>query len=139
SIDSAKAVSEYRLSRPIGYWNALGVLAGMGIVLGVGFAARGRRRLTRLFSAASLVVLAPTLYFTYSRGAAIAAAIGLVAAIVFDTRRLQLITTIVIVTPAPAIAVVVASRLDGLTRKGSTLAQARHDGHRLALILLLLA
>ena len=68
------AFGGYRLFRPIGYWNALGLFAAMGMLLALGFAARGRQTGTRLLAAASLVVLAPTLYFTYSRGAWIALA-----------------------------------------------------------------
>jgi O-Antigen ligase len=129
----------YRLFRPIGYWNSLGLLAGMGMLLALGFAARGRHLITRLLAAASLVVFAPTLYFTYSRGAWIALAVGLVAAIALDARRLQLITTALVVAPAPVVAVLVASRLRGLTHTDSSLARATHDGHRLALVLVALA
>jgi O-Antigen ligase len=132
-------VAGYRLWRPIGYWNALGVFAAMGMLLALAFAARGRHLITRLLAAASLVVLAPTLYFTYSRGAWIALAIGLVTAIALDVRKLQLITTALVVMPAPALAVLVASRLRGLTHTDSSLARATRDGHRLALVLIGLA
>ena len=132
-------VSVYRLSRPVGYWNALGVLTAMGILLGVGFSARGHHLVTRVLAAASLVVLAPTLYFTYSRGAWFALAIGLVTAIAFDAKRLQLVTTILVSAAAPTAAVLYASQLDGLTRKGSTLAHAAHDGHRFVIGVTVLA
>src|SRR5438270_714385 len=133
------AIAGYRLLRPIGYWNSLGVFAAMGIVLALAFAARGRHMITRLLAAASLVLLAPTLYFTYSRGAWIALALGLVTAIALDTRRLQLITTALVVAPAPAVGVLLSSRLRGLTHPDSSLARATHDGHRLALVLVALA
>ncbi len=133
------AIAGYRLFRPIGYWNALGIFAVLGILLALAFAARGRHLATRLLAAASLVVLAPTLYFTYSRGAWIALGIGLLAAIALDTRRLQLITTVLVVAVPPAIAVLIASQLHGLTHTDSSLARATHDGHRLAVALVLLA
>jgi O-Antigen ligase len=132
-VNTFDPVSQYRLSRPIGYWNALGILAVVGILLGLAFAARGRNLVTRVLAASSLVVLAPTLFFTYSRGAWIALAIGLVTAILLDTKRLQLIATALVVAPAPIVAVLIASQLEGLTRRGSTLAAATHDGHRLAI------
>jgi O-antigen ligase len=138
-VNSFDPISVYRLSRPVGYWNALGVLTVIGMLLGLAFAARGRHLATRVIAAGSLVVLASTLYFTYSRGAWIALAIGLIAAIVFDTNRLQLTTTILVIAPAPTLAVLFASRLDGLTRKGSTLAAATHDGRRFAIAVLVLA
>jgi len=133
------AFGGYRLFRPIGYWNALGLFAAMGMLLALGFAARGRQTGTRLLAAASLVVLAPTLYFTYSRGAWIALAIGFVTAIALDRRRLQLITTALVVAPAPIVGVLYASRLRGLTHVDASFARATHDGHRLALLLVVLA
>jgi O-Antigen ligase len=129
----------YRLTGPIGYWNGLGIFAGIGILLAFGFAGRGRLLAVRALAAASLVVLAPTLYFTFSRGAWIALGIGLLAAIALDPRRLQLIAAGLVLAPAPAIGVLVASRSDALTHQSSQLAAAVDDGHRLALVLALLA
>jgi hypothetical protein len=132
-------VSAYRLFRPVGYWNALGVLTVIGILLGLGFVARGQHLATRMVAAASLVVLAPTLFFTYSRGAWIVLVVGLVTVLTLDARRLQLIASVLVVAPAPTLAVLIGSRLDGLTRVGSTLGAAKHDGHRLAIALVGLA
>jgi tetratricopeptide (TPR) repeat protein len=132
-------ISGYRLLRPIGYWNALGLYAAMGVLLALAFATRGRHLITRLLAASSIVLLATTLYFTYSRGAWIALGIGLGVAIALDTRRLQLITTALVLAPAPTVAVLVASRLRGLTHTDSALTSATHDGHRLALLLVALA
>jgi hypothetical protein len=133
------SIAGYRLFRPLGYWNALGIFAAMGMLLALAFAARGRHLGTRLVASAALVILAPTVYFTYSRGAWIALAIGLVTAIALDARRLQLITTTLVVAAAPTAAVLIASQLRGLTHLNSSLARATHDGHRLALVLLVLA
>ena len=138
-IGTFDSFAAYRLFRPIGYWNALGIFAAMGMLLALAFAARARRLGTRVVASASLVVLAPTVYFTYSRGAWIALAIGLVTAIALDARRLQLITTTLVVAAAPTAAVLIASQLRGLTHLNSSLARATHDGHRLALVLLVLA
>ena len=35
------SIAVYRLAAPVGYWNTLGILASMGMVLTFGFAARG--------------------------------------------------------------------------------------------------
>jgi O-Antigen ligase len=107
--------------------------------LALGFAARGRHLITRLLAGASLVLLATTLYFTYSRGAWLALGIGLVGMIALDERRLQLITTALVTAPPAALAVLAASRLRGLTHTDSALTQATRDGHRLAVILIALA
>jgi hypothetical protein len=125
----------YRLAEPIGYWNGLALFTAMGAVLALGFAARGRSIAVRAVCAALLVLLLPTMYFTYGRAAWIALAAGLLAAVVADPRRLQLIATLIAIAPLPAGAILIASRERGLTRAGSPLALAAHDGHHLALVL----
>jgi tetratricopeptide (TPR) repeat protein len=125
----------YRLAQPIGYWNGLGLFAAMGALIALGFAARARTSAARAAGAGVLVVLLPTLYFTFGRAAWIALAIGLAAAVVVDPRRLQLLATLFVVGLAPAIAVLLASRETGLTHAGTPLVQAAHDGHRLVVIL----
>ena len=129
----------YRLAQPIGYWNGLAVFAGMGALIALGFVARARTVLARAVCAAVLVILLPTLYFTFGRGAWIALAAGLVCAIAVDRRRLQLLAALFAVGPAPALAVWLASRRPGLTHSGVSLAGAEHDGHRLAALILVLA
>lgn len=81
-----------RLYAPIGYWNGLGIFATMGLLVGLGLASRGRSGVLRTAAAASLPVMAATLYFTFSRGAMLALAVGLVVAVAADPRRLQLDT-----------------------------------------------
>jgi hypothetical protein len=79
-----------RLYQPVGYWNGLGALTVTGIVLALGFAARGGM-LVRMLAAAALIPLAPTLYLTFSRGALVGLAAGLLALVVLDRRRVQLV------------------------------------------------
>ena len=129
----------YRLSQPIGYWNGLGLFAAMGAILALGFAARARMLVVRAGCAAVLVLLLPTLYFTFGRAAWLALGAGLLAAIAVDPRRLQLVTTLIAVGATPVLGVLIASRERGLTHSGSSLALAAHDGHRLAITLAALA
>jgi O-antigen ligase len=129
----------YRLAEPIGYWNGLALFCAIGMVVAVGFVARGRTLAARCTSAALLVLLLTTMFFTFGRAAWIALAAGFVAAVAVDPRRLQLIAATLAVLPLPAVAVVLASRERGLTHARSPLAVAAHDGHRLALALLALA
>lgn len=133
------SISGYRLSEPIGYWNGLGIFLAIGVLLAIGFAARGRSIAVRLLAAASLAILMPTVYFTFSRGAWIALAIGCACALALDTRRLQLASTLLLLAPAPAVAALLASRSDALTHTKVPLVDAVHDGHRLALAVALLA
>ena len=72
-------VDETRLAYPLTYWNALGILTTVGLVLCFHFAAGAREPLAaRLLGAAALPLLALTLLYTLSRGAIWAAAAALV-------------------------------------------------------------
>ena len=133
------ATSVYRLAQPIGYWNGLAIFAGMGALVALAFASRARSLPVRAACAAALVLLLPTFYFTFGRGAWIALAVGVVAAVAVDPNRLQMLASLLVLGPIPAVAVLAASREPGLTHAGAAFGRAVHDGHRLALVLLLLA
>ena len=128
----------YRLSEPVGYWNGLGIFAAVGAVLAACFAAGSGSRVWRALAAASLVIVLPTLYFTFSRGAWLALAAGIAAAIALESRRLRLITMLLVLAPAPALVVWLASRPAALRRDNAALAEASHAGHRVALIVVAL-
>ena len=51
SAGSTRRSFDYRLSAPITYWNGLGIFATIGLLLALGFAARGRRLLIRALAA----------------------------------------------------------------------------------------
>ncbi len=126
-------IAVYRLSEPVGYWNALGLLATMAMLLALGLGSRAEHLLVRLLAAASTVPLALTCYFTFSRGAWLALAIGLFVALLLDPRRLQLALGLGVIAPWAAVAVLVASRSGPLTESGAhTLAAAAEDGRALA-------
>jgi len=133
------ATTVYRLAQPIGYWNGLAIFVAIGTLIAVAFATRANSAPVRAMSAAALVWLLPTFYFTFGRGAWIALGAGLVAAVAVDPRRLQLLAGLFVLLPLPALAVVVASREPALTHAGAVLARAVHDGHRLALVVVILA
>lgn len=125
----------YRLAEPVGYWNGLGILAAMGSLLALGIATRAERTRARVVAAASLVLLVPTLYFTFSRGSWIALGVGIAVLVALDPQRMWTITATLAYAAAPAVAVVIASRSHALTHPHSALARAAHDGHRLALVM----
>src|SRR5262245_53333487 len=126
-------LSAYRLSQPVGYWNGMGIVAGMGGLLALGLAARSGP-LVRSLAAGSTVLFMLVLYFTYSRGSWIAFFFGLALAIALDPKRLQLITTMLVLAPWSAVAVAVASTSPALTHQTAALAAASRDGHGLAVI-----
>jgi tetratricopeptide (TPR) repeat protein len=125
----------YRLAEPLGYWNALGLLAAMGILLGLGVVAHGRRLAFVAVAAGCLPVLVATLYFTFSRGGWGALAVGLVALIALDARRLRFTWTTLAVAPILALCVVVASRHDALTTEGAARADMIDEGQSFAAVL----
>jgi tetratricopeptide (TPR) repeat protein len=129
----------YRLSEPVGYWNALGIFAAMGLLLAVGFTAFGRTLASRAGAAAAIVVLAGTLYFTFGRGPWVGLGIGLLAALLVSPRRLKLALTLIVVGPFAAAGVILASQAETLTRQGATLQEAAAEGRRVGLVFLLLA
>lgn len=79
-----------RLQQPLGYWNAVGALAAMNLVLALWFGTRehGYRPLNAVaYPVAAISVAA--LLMSYSRGALLAAAIGVIAWVIFSPRRLH--------------------------------------------------
>ena len=131
--------SGYQLAEPLGYWNALGLLTAVAILLAGGFAAHGGHLVTRVLAAASLVVLLPTLYFTFSRGALVALVVGAIVQIAADARRARLLTTGLLVGAPALLGVFLASRYHALTTAGDSLTTAQREGRELATILVVLA
>ena len=128
-------IAGYRLSEPIGYWNGLGILAAIGLVLAAGAAIEATSLWRRVVASTSLVVLAPTLYFTYSRGAWIALGVGMAATLVVTPRRLAAIGSLALLSPAPTLAVLAGSRSHALTRVEATLGNAVDEGRDLFVVL----
>jgi hypothetical protein len=138
-IGAFDPVAGYRLSEPMGYWNALAIFTAMGALIAVGFAARAKSLPARAAAAAALPILLTTQYFTFSRGAWIALGVGVAGALAVDPRRTQLVSAVAVLLPFPFIAVWLASRLDALTHESTLLGPASREGHRLALWIILLA
>jgi O-antigen ligase len=117
-VASVSADATRRLAAPLGYSNALGLLAAIGIVLAVGLAVPLRRPL----AAAPVFVLAPTLYFTYSRGAWLALAAGGIAALGLAVPRISrrtMLGVVIVVICAGAIALVRVGGPGGAIREFS--------------------
>jgi len=125
----------YQLAEPIGYWNALGLLLALVLLLGVGLALHGQPRL-RVTAGPALVPLAAGLYFTFSRGAMVALLTGLLVLLLLDRRARVGLPLLAL---APLCGVLLASRSPALTRAGETLQAAQAQGQRLALELAVLA
>jgi hypothetical protein len=132
-------VAGYRLAGTLGYWNALGIFAAMGILLAVGRAAAAAHPLERAAAGALVPPLTTTVYFTFSRGAWIALAVGVVAAVALGSGRLRLLSGAILLAPFAAAAAWLASRSEALTQKQVTLSAAASEGRQLAVAVAALA
>ncbi|HET8873081.1 MAG TPA: O-antigen ligase family protein, partial [Gaiellaceae bacterium] len=108
---SADPQASERLSEPIGYANGVAILAAMGLLLAVGFAARASRTHGAAAAAATTPLFAATLYFTFGRGAWLALAVGLSVAVAVGPGRLQLAATALALAVPAAFSVVAADLL----------------------------
>jgi O-Antigen ligase len=126
--------NSYRLAEPLGYWNATGLVATLGLLLALGVAAHARRAAPALAAAAALPVLVSTLYFTFSRGAWAALIVGFVGAVAVDPRRLRLLWTVLVLGAPSVVCVVYASRLDALTTEDAVASAAAREGQRMAVL-----
>ena len=132
-------IAGYRLSEPIGYWNALGISSAMGVALALAFAARGKHIVSRALAAAAVPLLLTTVYFTFGRGPWFALAAGVLVAAALAPRRLQLAAAALATLVPGFAAVLLASRSDALTHSDALLEQAADEGRSLLVALVLLA
>ena len=119
-----------RLFQPIGYWNALGIFSAMGIVLALGLTDWPGALPLRCATAASIAPLAGTTYFTFSRGAWVALVVAIAAVTALTPSRLRYLATLLVILPAPAIAVAYAASLPLLTATRVQPAQVTSPGSR---------
>src|SRR5207244_3324800 len=130
---TAPDVANERLSFPVTYWNALGLLAALGIVFALHLTSTlAERRLVQVLSAGVLPLLAATLFFTFSRGAIATGVIG-VAAYMLLARPRGLLSGVLAIAPGTAALILVAYHANLLDTVDPTTAAAIAQGHRVAL------
>lgn len=126
-------IANNRLSFPVTYWNVLGLVAALGIVLCLHFSSElhepGPRRVV---AAAAIPILATTLYFTFSRGA-IASCVIAVLAYVLIGRPRGILSSLVAIVPPTAVAIKDAYGANLLATPDPTTAGAVVQGHRVAI------
>lgn len=91
-----------RLTYPLGYWNANGVVFASTLVLFVWFAALARSAPWRLFSILIASLGATGAYLTYSRGAILVATVAMVLLLFLTVRRLRVLVVLVVAIAAAA-------------------------------------
>jgi O-antigen ligase len=117
-----------RLEQPLTYWNAMGEVAAIGVVLCArlaGDASRPRR--LRAAAAAAAAPLGMGLYLSFSRGALFACAAGLVTLIVAAPRREQ-VRGVLLVLAAGVLASIAASPFGGVTSLTGALSTPEQQG-----------
>lgn len=86
----ASRAADGRLEQPLTYWNGMGAIAVVGIVLCVRLAGSAERtRWLRAAAAAGVPTLAAGLYLTFSRGGLAALAVGILALLALAPERPQ--------------------------------------------------
>lgn len=128
------SIHNERLGYPLTYWNALGLLAAIGLVLCFALTSDAREsRVGRVLAAAALPLLGATLLLTFSRGAVVAAIAGVVMVIVVG-RPGALLSGALVAVPSVLVALNGAYDADLLAQLDPTTAAATAQGHDLALL-----
>ena len=128
-----------RLSYPLTYWNSLGLLAAVGVILCFHLtSSKGEPPLVRVLAAPAVPLLATAVYFTFSRGAIAAGVLGLIVYAVLGRPR-AFLTGLISVAPPTAIALVLAYDADLLATPNPATAAAVSQGQDLAVALVLCA
>jgi O-antigen ligase len=129
-------VANERLSYPTTYWNALGLLGALGILLSLHMTTRARGAIApRVLGAGAIPLLAATVYFTFSRGAILAGVVGIGAYLALARTR-GTASGLLATTPSTVIAVVAAYNADLLATETPTTPAAVEQGQDLAPILI---
>lgn len=132
--DSARG----RLDQPLTYWNALGILSAMGLLLAARVAGDlARPTWLRASAAAAGPLIALSTYLTFSRGALAALAIGVVALALFSPSRDEARGIAIVI--AAGVAAALGSELPGLAAVSDPGTGGQGAGAAMALLLVLLA
>jgi hypothetical protein len=117
-----------RLEQPLTYWNAMGELAAIALVLSARVAGdRSRPGWMRAAAAAATAPLGMGLYLSFSRGALFALAAGLIVLIVLAPRREQL-EAIAVALVAAALSAAASAPFRGLTSLAGPLSSRETQG-----------
>jgi hypothetical protein len=122
-----------RLSFPLGYWNGLGIEVALAYPLLLSIMASRRSRAASALAAFPLPILAADMYLTSSRGAFVAAGIGVLAYLVLTPKRWAALAALVIAGAAGAVAVAVLVPKKALVNGDVDTPLGVQQGHHAAL------
>jgi O-Antigen ligase len=118
-------VNSARLSQPLTYWNALGIFAGFGTLLGVALAGDDSRPVPwRAAACAAAVPCGLAAFLTVSRGAAAAILCGLVVCIMLRRSRSTVLPTFCVLGAVGAVSVTLIGFPDVLSQHAGKTDQA---------------
>src|SRR3954447_4839311 len=127
-------VENNRLSFPLTYWNALGILATIGLILCLHLTSYVREhRAVRVVAAALVPAIGCAIFFTFSRGA-LAVGIGAVVLYALVARPRALVNGLLATVPTTFIAVKTAYGADLLATPYPGTPAAVDQGHRVAVV-----
>jgi hypothetical protein len=95
---------QYNLTNPLGYANAVGILAVLGLLLAVGLVAGTAPRRWRAAAAATVPLLAAALVLAQSTASDMALAVGLAVTALLTPALMRFLRALLLVAPAGAIA-----------------------------------
>jgi O-Antigen ligase len=122
-----------RLSFPTGYWNGLGIEVALAYPLLLSIMASRRSRAASVLAAFPLPILAADMYLTSSRGAFVAAGIGVLAFVALTPKRWAVLAALAVAGAAGAVAVAVLVPKKALVDGDVDTSLGVHQGHHAAL------
>ncbi len=124
-----------RLEQPITYWNAEGLLAGVGFLLSVRIAGDPTRpRAMRAAAAAACLPLGAGVYLSYSRGALAVTVLGLIVLLTLSPSWAQLRAAALAVVGAVVVSATAAA-LPGVASLEGSAGQQERDGAVMLVVL----
>ncbi len=127
-----------RLDQPLTYWNAMGALAGLGLVLATRLAGdETRPNVMRAAGAAALPLLGAGLYLSFSRAAIAATIAGILVLVVLVASRAQA-RAAVLAAVGTGLGIAATAPFDGVRALAGSLAFREREGAA-SLILLIAA
>lgn len=125
-----------RLSFPLGYWNALAILAALGVPLTAAAVAHSRPRVARAAATCSMPAVASVIVLASSRGGAIALVIGCVAFLACSGSRAVALRFVLVGAVGAVLAVVALRSQSAIVDGPLGTPAAVHAGHVAAALLL---
>ena len=133
-IGGAGELQPSRLSYPLDYWNSLGLLAGLGVILCGHLACASRDHwVARVAGAAAVPLLTATLYYTFSRGATWATLAGIAVYAVVGRPR-GLLAGALATVPPTIVTLMAINPASALTSRPRFASETIATGHRSALV-----